>query len=79
MLLGAQVAAQVLPDLELLQVAFAQSTYRVLPILLRVSFFAFPAVSSLAFKAFRCDDLDLTDDQLAFNRQGRRFRLDAGQ
>ena len=22
---------------------------------------------------------DLTDDQLAFNRQGRRFRLDAGQ
>ena len=56
------MAAQVLPDLELLQVAFAQSTYRVLPILLRVSFFAFPAVSSLAFKAFRCDDLDASDE-----------------
>ena len=28
---------------------------------LRVSFLAFPVVSSLAFKAFRCDDLDAND------------------
>ena len=28
---------------------------------LRISFLAFPTVSSLAFKAFRCDDLDHND------------------
>ena len=49
---------------ERLSVAFRQSTYKALPMALRVSFLAFPAVSSLAFKAFPtgCDDLDATDD-----------------
>ena len=51
-------------DLEWLQLAFTQSTYKSLPVMLRVSFLAFPAVSSLAFKAFPtgCDDLDVDDD-----------------
>ena len=48
-----------IPDLDLLQVAFETS---LLPIALRISFLAFPAVSSLAFKAFRCDDLDANDE-----------------
>ena len=43
------------------RVAFKQSTYAFLPMALRVSFIAFPTVSSLAFKAFRCDDLDAND------------------
>ena len=36
--------------------------YKFLPMALRVTFLAFPSVSSLAFKAFRCDDLDRNDD-----------------
>ena len=36
--------------------------YKALPMMLRVTFLAFPAVSSLAFKAFRCDDLDSNDE-----------------
>ena len=43
-------------------VAFRESTYKFLPMALRVTFLAFPTVSSLAFKAFRCDDLDHNDD-----------------
>ena len=43
-------------------VAFRESTYKFLPMALRVTFLAFPSVSSLAFKAFRCDDLDHNDD-----------------
>ena len=43
------------------KVAFKQSSYAFLPMALRVTFFAFPIVSSLAFKAFRCDDLDAND------------------
>ena len=43
------------------RVAFRQSSYKALPMALRVSFLAFPTVSSLAFKAFRCDDLDAND------------------
>ena len=43
-------------------VAFKQSMYKFLPMALRVTFLAFPSVSSLAFKAFRCDDLDRNDD-----------------
>ena len=43
-------------------VAFEQSTYKAMPMALRVTFLAFPTVSSLAFKAFRCDDLDANDD-----------------
>ena len=45
-----------------LRVAFRQSSYAALPMALRVTFLAFPTVSSLAFKAFRCDDLDANDD-----------------
>ena len=44
-----------------LQVSLKHSSYKALPMMLRVTFLAFPAVSSLAFKAFRCDDLDATD------------------
>ena len=44
-----------------LRVAFRQSRYKALPMALRVTFLAFPTVSSLAFKAFRCDDLDTED------------------
>ena len=44
-----------------LRVAFHQSCYKFLPMALRVTFLAFPIVSSLAFKAFRCDDLDAND------------------
>ena len=43
------------------KVAFKQSSYAFLPMALRVTFLAFPIVSSLAFKAFRCDDLDAND------------------
>ena len=50
--------ATLIPDLELLQAAFDTS---LLPMALRISFLAFPTVSSLAFKAFRCDDLDAND------------------
>ena len=45
-------------------VALRQSIYKALPMALRVSFLIFPSVSSLAFKAFRCDDLDTNDDGL---------------
>ena len=48
-------------DFELLRMAFRQSTYKFLPMALRVTFLAFPSVASLAFKAFRCDDLDAND------------------
>ena len=44
-----------------LGVAFRQSTYKFMPMALRVTFLAFPTVSSLAFKAFRCDELDAND------------------
>ena len=44
-----------------LRVALVHSTYAALPMALRVTFLAFPSVSSLAFKAFRCDDLDTHD------------------
>ena len=37
------------------------SAFKALPMMLRVTFLAFPAVSSLAFKAFQCDDLDASD------------------
>ena len=50
--------ADFIPDLGLLPVAFETS---LLPVALRISFLAFPTVSSLAFKAFRCDDLDAND------------------
>ena len=43
------------------RIAFRQSSYKALPMALRVTFLAFPTVSSLAFKAFRCDDLDASD------------------
>ena len=42
-------------------VGLKQSSYKALPVALRVTFIAFPSVSSLAFKAFRCDDLDTED------------------
>ena len=42
--------------------ALQASTHAFLPMALRVTFLAFPTVSSLAFKAFRCDDLDADDD-----------------
>ena len=45
----------------MLRAALTQSSYKALPIWLRVTFVAFPSVSSLAFKAFRCDDLDDND------------------
>ena len=45
-----------------LSVGLRQSTYKFLPHALRLSFFAFPVVSSLAFKAFRCDDLNTEDE-----------------
>ena len=48
-------------DVERFVIAFRQSTYRAMPVALRVTFLAFPTVSSLAFKAFRCDDLDAND------------------
>ena len=51
--------ATFIPDLELLQVAYEKS---LLPMALRISFLAFPTVSSLAFKVFRCDDLDANDE-----------------
>ena len=54
-------AAKSRGSVEELTVAFQQSTYAFLPMALRVSFLAFPTVSSLAFKAFRCDDLDTED------------------
>ena len=57
--LDADFVFAVIPDLELLQVAFGTSLQS---IALRISFFAFPIVSSLAFKALRCDDLDLNDE-----------------
>ena len=44
-----------------LSVALAESTMKALPMALRVTFLAFPAISSLAFKAFQCDDLDAND------------------
>ena len=50
---GNEVARNLVPDLQLVEDAFAASSHEVLPMLLRVSFLAFPAVSSLAFKAFR--------------------------
>ena len=43
------------------QVALTQSTYKFLPVALDITFVAFPTVSSLAFKAFRCVDLDSSD------------------
>ena len=43
------------------RVGLVQSSYKALPVALRVTFIAFPTVSSLAFKAFRCDDLDTED------------------
>ena len=48
--------------LSVLRAALVQSSYKALPIWLRISFLAFPSVSSLAFKAFRCDDLDASDE-----------------
>ena len=54
--------ARTVLDFQLMQVALEASTYHVLPTLLHIAFLAFPAVSSLAFKAFRCDDLDANDD-----------------
>ena len=51
-------------DVEKFAVAFKQSSYKALPMALRVTFLAFPTVSSLAFKAFRCDDLDHNDGGL---------------
>ena len=45
-----------------MRVSLKHSTYKALPMMLRVTFLAFPAVSSLAFKAFRCDDLDDNDE-----------------
>ena len=47
---------------EQLSVAAKHSFYAFIPMALRVSFLAFPTVSSLAFKAFRCDDLDHGDE-----------------
>ena len=44
-----------------LSIALHATTCNFLPVALRVVFLAFPAVSSLAFKAFRCDDLDADD------------------
>ena len=44
-----------------LSVALAESSMKALPMALRVTFLAFPAISSLAFKAFQCDDLDAND------------------
>ena len=50
-------------SLDVLGVAFKQSTFKALPMALRVTFLAFPTVSSLAFGAmpFKCDDLDASD------------------
>jgi hypothetical protein len=41
-----------------------QTAYRALPLALRITFFAFPAVSSLAFQALpaNCNDLDASDN-----------------
>ena len=50
-----------LVDFQILGVAVKHSTLAALPTALRISFLAFPTVSSLAFKAFRCDDLDAED------------------
>ena len=45
-----------------LQAAWKHSIYKALPMALRVTYLAFPAVCSLAFTAFRCDDLDANDE-----------------
>ena len=45
------------------------------PVARRVTFLACPAVSSLAFKAFRCDDLDADDGRQVAGGRAFGFML----